>query len=189
VAAGAAGLGREGRRVGLVQRASSRDRRGQPLQLFPQLRRVRGSRPGRGVRRVRRVRRVRAARRQTDAARVGAGPHRRGQQRPGVTRVIVRVVTRERARGGQRPGEVTGGKTVADLQPGQRERVLGFGVQSGGQRAQLADRVRSGVQVAAGHLDQGTDQQRVGASQRRLIQAEDLVQDLQRLIPASRGGQ
>ena len=62
-------------------------------------------------------------------------------------------------------------------------------MQAGGQRAQLAEGVFRCFQVATGHRDLASDQQRVSAPQRRLVQAENFVQDFQRFIPAPRGGQ
>ena len=75
-------FGRERCRVGIVQRAPPRHRRSPRLQVLPQLGLVAGSW------------------RQADCADLGGCPHRRGQQRPGVTRIRLRVVDRKGARGG-----------------------------------------------------------------------------------------
>jgi len=119
--------------------------------------------------------------------RVGTGPHRISQQRPQVPRVTS-ARAGDGARGGYRAIKVTLTKPGLDVQPGERECPLGFGLSSG-KRAKLGHRPCRDLHLAPRGGDLAPADQQVLAAERRQILGEALLNHVQSLVPAARRGQ
>jgi hypothetical protein len=81
------------------------------------------------------------------------------------------------------------GQPAVDFEPGERVQALALRLHAGRQRAQVVQRLFGRFVVPAGHGDMSADHERPEPSERRQVQAEDLVQDLQGLVPATGRGQ